>query len=90
MYNWKLNLSNIAEVFVSLSGELLPINERQMVSSNGSLIIRKISRRDQGQYKCLAENRQGQIHDRSIDIKVLGKYSFLDYNNILDNTVDLR
>ena len=35
------------------SGELLPINERQIISSNGSILIRKISPRDDaGFYKC--------------------------------------
>ncbi|XP_055866242.1 cell adhesion molecule DSCAM-like isoform X4 [Biomphalaria glabrata] len=49
----------------------LPINHRQSVLENGTLVIRHVQREDSGQYTCVALNREKQRMERSMHIAVV-------------------
>ncbi|KFM78043.1 Down syndrome cell adhesion molecule-like protein Dscam2, partial [Stegodyphus mimosarum] len=50
----------------------LPQNRRQQVFSNGTLIINNVDRNsDEGTYRCIAENREGENAFRDVGVKVL-------------------
>ncbi|CAL1548258.1 unnamed protein product, partial [Lymnaea stagnalis] len=49
----------------------LPINHRQSVLANGTLLIRHVQREDSGQYTCVARNRERQGMERSMHIAVV-------------------
>lgn len=57
--------------FVKGSAQL-PINHRQSVMNNGTLVIRHVQREDSGQYTCVARNREKQGMERSMHIAVVG------------------
>jgi hypothetical protein len=64
------NNSNLLDLF---SGEDLPVNERQLVYKNGSLLLRGISRDDAGSYRCsLTSNKQLKASS-DVTISVMGK-----------------
>ncbi|XP_070509703.1 cell adhesion molecule Dscam1 isoform X3 [Chironomus tepperi] len=53
-------------------GQTLPINRRQRVYNNGTLIIEQLQRsEDAGTYTCMAQNKQSQISRRNVEIQVL-------------------
>ncbi|GFY40217.1 down syndrome cell adhesion molecule homolog [Trichonephila inaurata madagascariensis] len=50
----------------------LPQNRRQQVFPNGTLIINNVDRSsDEGSYRCIAENKEGESAFRDIGVKVL-------------------
>jgi len=53
----------------------LPINRRQTVYPNGTLIVQNVVRdEDEGEYKCLIRDIDGRTAERSAHIRVLGKF----------------
>jgi len=67
----KLACSNFVLLFLENSG--LPVEHRQRVFDNGTLMISKVSRKDAGTYACTATDRQGTSSTQSGTIKVIGK-----------------
>lgn len=56
----------------------LPINRKQKVFPNGTLIIENVERNsDQASYTCVAKNAEGFIARGAIEIEVMGKLSIL-------------
>ncbi|KAG8201074.1 hypothetical protein JTE90_002747 [Oedothorax gibbosus] len=50
----------------------LPQNRRQQVFANGTLIINNVDRSsDEGTYRCIAENKEGESAFRDVGVKVL-------------------
>ncbi|XP_071040725.1 cell adhesion molecule Dscam1 isoform X2 [Parasteatoda tepidariorum] len=50
----------------------LPQNRRQQVFPNGTLIINTVDRNnDEGSYRCIAENKDGETAFRDVEVKVL-------------------
>ena len=56
-----------------LAGEVLPVNERQILFANGSLLIRRVVRNDAGDYSCRAENDEGMSAVGTLPLRVTGK-----------------
>ncbi len=58
-----------------LSGDRqLPINRRQTVYPNGTLVVHNVFRQeDEGEYKCLVEDKDGRSAERRVSVRVLGK-----------------
>lgn len=55
----------------------LPQNRRQQVFANGTLIINNVDRgSDEGSYRCVAENKEGESAFRDVGVKVLGESIF--------------
>lgn len=55
----------------------LPINRKQKVFPNGTLIIENVERNsDQASYTCVAKNAEGFIARGAIEIEVMGKLPF--------------
>lgn len=65
--------------FIS-DGRLLPINRKQKVFPNGTLIIENVERAsDQATYDCVAKNSQGYSARGSLEVQVMGKLIILSY-----------
>lgn len=59
-------------------GRLLPINRKQKVFPNGTLIIENVERTsDQATYVCVAKNSQGYSARGSLEVQVMGKFSII-------------
>ncbi|XP_075217809.1 cell adhesion molecule Dscam1-like [Lycorma delicatula] len=57
-------------------GRLLPINLRQTVHPNGTLVVSNVQQRtDQGMYTCQARNRQGHSDKGTVEIAVMESWS---------------
>lgn len=55
----------------------LPQNRRQQVFGNGTLIINNVDRSsDEGSYRCIAENKEGESAFRDVGVKVMGESIF--------------
>ena len=55
-----------------------PANKVLAVGSRtGQLIIAKVRKGDEGRYYCVAENERGSGYNKTIDLKVFGKYTSL-------------
>lgn len=55
-------------------GRSLPINRKQKVFPNGTLIIENVERAsDQATYACVAKNSQGYSARGSLEVQVMGK-----------------
>jgi hypothetical protein len=60
-----------------IDGAMLPINRRQRVYSNGTLLIEHAQRpTDAGTYTCMAANRQKHSARRDVEVQVLGELKF--------------
>ena len=58
----------------------LPSNIRQTVHSNGTLSILNVEPgRDEGIYRCVASNRQGQSSSQDMTLAVRSKYGYKNY-----------
>ncbi|XP_015786890.1 Down syndrome cell adhesion molecule-like protein Dscam2 isoform X1 [Tetranychus urticae] len=50
----------------------LPINRRQTVYPNGTLVVHNVFRQeDEGEYKCLVEDKDGRSAERRVSVRVL-------------------
>lgn len=57
-----------------LDGQTLPLNRRQKVFPNGTLIVEQTQRaEDAGTYTCQAMNRQRHNSRRDVEVQILGK-----------------
>lgn len=53
---------------------MLPINRKQKVFPNGTLIIENVERlSDQASYTCVARNAQGYSDRGALEVQVMGK-----------------
>lgn len=65
---------NIYVFYLIIGASRLPINRRQEVFPNGTLIIQDVQRGiDDGVYKCRAWNKQGQNAIGTVRVYVMGK-----------------
>lgn len=56
---------------------LLPINRKQKVFPNGTLIIENVDRnQDQATYTCVAKNAEGYSARGSLEVEIMGKFNF--------------
>lgn len=63
-------------VLCCADGRILPINRRQNVHPNGTLIVEAVERTsDQGRYTCVARNTQGYTARGDLDVQVMGEYT---------------
>lgn len=63
-----------------LDSRTLPINRKQKVFPNGTLIIENVERQsDQATYTCLAKNSNGYSARGNLEVQVLGKFFFTHY-----------
>lgn len=54
----------------------LPVNHRQTVHRNGTLIVHMVQRAfDSGTYSCEARNNQGAVARQDVTVIVMGKFS---------------
>jgi Immunoglobulin domain len=59
----------------SVDNRQLPINRKQKVFPNGTLIIENVERNsDQATYTCVAKNVEGYIARGSLEVQVMGKF----------------
>lgn len=59
---------------LSLDGNVLPVNRRQRVYANGTLVIEQAQRpADAGTYTCQAQNRQRNTARRDVEVQVIGE-----------------
>lgn len=49
------------------------MNDRQSVSTNGTLVVEPVQKLDAGTYTCMAGNKQGSMSQRTVNIRVMGK-----------------
>lgn len=69
---------NINVFYLIIGASRLPINRRQEVFPNGTLIIQDVQRGiDDGVYKCRAWNKQGQNAIGTVRVYVMGKDIFI-------------
>lgn len=68
-------------LFCFAGGRVLPVNRRQQVFPNGTLIIENVQRSlDQGSYTCLAKNAQGFSAKGNLEVQVMGKFFYVPVN----------
>lgn len=71
---------------------VLPINRKQKVFPNGTLIIENVERMsDQATYTCVARNAQGYSARGTLEVQVMGKFEilyFLVFFAIFRNKID--
>ena len=64
----------IETVMWEKGGRVLPMNRRQQVFPNGTLIVENVQRSaDQGTYTCVAKNDQGFSAKGNLDVQVMGE-----------------
>jgi hypothetical protein len=60
--------------FAVSDGRVLPINRKQKVFPNGTLIIENVERQsDQATYTCVARNSQGYSARGTLEVQVMGE-----------------
>lgn len=59
---------------ISADGQTLPLNRRQRVFPNGTLVVEQTQRaEDAGTYTCQAANRQRHAARRDVELQILGE-----------------
>lgn len=67
----------------------LPINRKQKVFPNGTLIIENVERNsDQATYTCVAKNAEGYSARGALEVQVMGKQSRSSYFGIVERSVE--
>lgn len=65
--------------FLFADGQNLPLNRRQKVFPNGTLIVEQTQRgEDAGTYTCQASNRQRHAARKDVEVQILGEYLFIE------------
>ena len=65
----------VSNIVWEREGRQLPINDRQRVYPNGTLIIEDVQRNeDAATYTCIARNEQGYSARSDLDVTVMGMY----------------
>lgn len=68
----------ISNIVWEREGRQLPINDRQRVFTNGTLIIEDVQRsEDAAAYTCVAKNEGGYSARSDLEVSVMGKFDFL-------------
>ena len=68
----------ITTIIWEREGRQLPINDRQRVFNNGTLIIEDVQRsEDAAEYTCVAKNEEGYSARSDLKVSVMGKYKVL-------------
>lgn len=63
-------------LFFFTDDRALPISRRQTIFQNGTLIVQNVARQeDEGEYKCLIRDKDGETAKRNTFIRVLGKFT---------------
>lgn len=66
--------------FLILENRALPINRKQKVFPNGTLIIENVERTsDQATYTCVAKNAEGYSARGALEVQVMGKCCYFYY-----------
>ncbi|XP_049817554.1 Down syndrome cell adhesion molecule-like protein Dscam2 [Aethina tumida] len=66
-------------------GQVLPVNRRQRVYSNGTLVVEQTQRKeDAGTYTCQAQNRQKNSARRDVEVSVIVPPKILPINPMTD------
>ncbi|XP_030749790.1 Down syndrome cell adhesion molecule-like protein Dscam2 isoform X2 [Sitophilus oryzae] len=66
-------------------GQILPINRRQRVYLNGTLVVEQAQRReDAGTYTCQAQNRQRNSARRDVEVQIIVPPKILPINPMTD------
>lgn len=64
----------------SLDNRALPINRKQKVFPNGTLIIENVERNsDQATYTCVAKNSEGYSARGALEVQVMGELFFATF-----------
>lgn len=72
-------------VHLKIDNRALPINRKQKVFPNGTLIIENVERNsDQATYTCVAKNAEGYNARGALEVQVMGK--FIETENTLIET----
>ncbi|XP_076032140.1 cell adhesion molecule Dscam2-like isoform X4 [Oratosquilla oratoria] len=62
----------LASITWSRDGRTLPVNLRQNVHDNGTLVVSNVQKKiDSGSYTCTAKDKQGQQHSATASVQVL-------------------
>ena len=70
----------ISNIVWEREGRQLPINDRQRVYNNGTLIIEDVQRNeDAATYTCIARNEEGYSARSDLDVTVMGKSEIMFY-----------
>lgn len=73
----KHDLVRLKYLSLFLDQRQLPINRKQKVFPNGTLIIENVERlSDQASYTCVARNAQGYSVRGTLEVQVMGEFSF--------------
>ncbi|XP_017771587.1 PREDICTED: Down syndrome cell adhesion molecule-like protein Dscam2 [Nicrophorus vespilloides] len=66
-------------------GQILPVNRRQRVYANGTLVVEQTQRKeDAGTYTCQAQNRQRNSSRRDVEVQVIVPPKILPINPMTD------
>lgn len=72
-------------------GRVLPVNRRQQVFPNGTLVIENVQRSlDQGSYTCIAKNTQGFSAKGNLEVQVMGELTNYNYFIRKDSSFFIR
>lgn len=86
----------IESVIWERDGQQLPVNRRQRVYANGTLVVEQAQRReDAGTYTCQASNKQRNTSRRDVELQILGKQphhrpSIIDRQQSINHSVQFR
>lgn len=62
-------------MLIAIDNRALPINRKQKVFPNGTLIIENVERNsDQATYTCVAKNAEGYSARGALEVQVMGKF----------------
>lgn len=70
---------------------VLPINRKQKVFPNGTLVIENVERTsDQATYTCVAKDTKGYSARGSLEVKVMGMSNFIYYSATIQSILFLH
>ncbi|XP_074595893.1 cell adhesion molecule Dscam1-like isoform X2 [Brevipalpus obovatus] len=79
--NCPFSIHRISSLSWAKGNRQLPLNRRQTVYPNGTLIVQNVARdEDEGEYKCLIRDKDGRTAERSAHIRVLVAPSIMPFS----------